>query len=509
MGGKGKKSLMLNCGISGLFRSSRRFIESRFILLSILFAIALFMIFHFQGTISPDESSNLLLGKKILQYEYNQDFFQRMPLIPFLISLFYLVGFGADAVMLLIPLFFTVLSIPSTYLLAREVSNEKIARITTVLLLFFTEFWRWGAFILADIPMMVFSSFSLYFFAKALKNKKYFYHFGLFLGLSSVTKLTFVILPFTIFLYMFFRKKTTIMSTREFLSGIIIAVVIFSVFFLAVYGMRGVVDTKQLESISGRITNKYKSAITGSQSITYFAQLILFPLLIFLPFAYPRRFRMRGLLAIYSILFLVIIMFLWVVRLRYFSPLYPIIMLFTAQGYAFLRKKYRKITDCAFILLAIVSLLNVFYIISLDSKSNWGHEILAGEIKNMKGLFASDYFPLYLNITNDVLTGNAEVADFFSNFSEGSAERYGVRYIIISIYAEWNREPDNTAYFHPTMGPFEVTFVRRPYSNGRVPPDYTFRSGLFDRLENSPRYEKIREIFSPEGQKIFILYRIA
>lgn len=158
-------------------------------------------------------------------------------------------------------------------------------------------------------------------------------------------------------------------------------------------------------------------------------------------------------------------------------------------------------------ILSVISFLNAAFLISLDSGMLWGADLLSGSTKGMDGLFASDYLPYYLNMTNDVYINSSE-RDFFSNFSDAKVDSLGIKFIVISIYSEWGRNPDSSAHFHPAIGPIEIPFISRPYSNGRVPPGYSFGSDLYQKLETDPKYERIREISSPAGQKIFIIYEV-
>ena len=496
-------------------KKAEDFVKRNFLLLSLCAAVILYALFFTQSTLSPDETGNLLLGKKILQFQYPEDFFHRMPLVPFMVSPFFLAGLGADAARFAVPLIFILLSVISTYMLARQVGGERVARLSVILLLSFAMFWRWGTYVLVDIPLMALGTLALHFFLMGLRDRRNFYTFGFFLGLSSVTKLSFAILPAILVAYLLVRRKKRVLMSREFWAGISISVIIFAAFFTAVYAMKGSMTFEQIESVTEHVSDQEGSVImqviTGAEytSASNFMKLILTPFLIFAPFGLLMKFRMKRLLAVYSIILFSSVIVLWVVRLRYFSPIYPMAMIFCAQGYLFLRQRMgKKAVDAFFILLIFASLLGTFYIISLDSQSLRGAGALTDYTGTLHGLIASDYLPDYINITADVLTdANLTSQIFYGNFSEDILRRSGVRYLVLSVYDEWNRAPDTAAYFHPALGPLEIPFISRPYSNGRVPPDYTFRSPLYEDLESSPGLSRLKEI-KIGTQTVFIVYEV-
>jgi 4-amino-4-deoxy-L-arabinose transferase-like glycosyltransferase len=492
-------------------------LKDNFLLAATAAALILYAGFFLQSTLSPDETVNLLLGKKILTLQYPDNFLHRMPLIPLLISPFFLLSLPAAAALFVLPLIFIALSVPVTYYFARDLCGEKTARISVIALLLFFVFWRWGIYVLTDVPLMVFMTLSLLYFFRGLKDARNFYPSGIFLGLSSVTKLSFLILPLSLLFYIAVTKKTHLLRKKEFLGGALLALLIFSAFFIA-FGMMGQTASEgQLDAIEARLSDSGNIVIvqvlTGAEytSASNFLQLALFPLLIFAPFGLLRKVKMKKLLILYSAIFLVLFVTVWVVRLRYFSPVFPIAMIFIAEGYLFLRGRFRQrkmLVDMAFIAVSALSLAATFYMMSLDANSLWGADELTAYTENLDGLIASDYLPQYLNLTGDVLM-NTTATDqiFYGSASDSVIRENGVKYVVLSVYGEWNRMPDNDAYFYPTIGPLKISFIRRPYSNGRVPPDYTFGSGVYKALESDPGYRKITQI-KRDSQVIFNVYEV-
>jgi 4-amino-4-deoxy-L-arabinose transferase-like glycosyltransferase len=493
------------------------FTQREFLILATAATVVLYVTLFSQSTLSPDETVNLLIGKKMLQMQYPDSFLHRMPLVPLMVSFLFLVGLPSSAALFLIPLVFVALSVPVTYFFAREVSGEKAAMLSTVALMAFFAFWRWGTYVITDLPLMVFMTLSLMYFFRGLRDARNFYVFGAFLGLSSVTKLSFIILPFCLLAYVLAFGKAKILQKREFIGGMLIAAFIFSAFYIGFSAMGQGTSDIQLDAIGDRLSDSSSivmvQVLTGAEytSATQFLQLVLFPLLLFAPFGFFGRVKMKTMLLLYISLFLLLFVTVWVVRLRYFSPLYPVAMLFIAEGYLFLRAKSGKrkmLVDAAFVALLSLSLLSTAYLISLDSGSLWGAEEIESYTSGLDGLVASAYLPHYLNLTGDVLMNETAMNSiFYGNFSQELLEQNGIKYVVLSLYDEWNRMPDASACFHPAIGPFEASFMCREYSNGRVPPDYTFASELYKTLESGPAYERIHEI-RRDGQVVFVVYRV-
>ena len=155
------------------------FAERNFLSVSLIVAVVIYISVFPYNSMYPDESSNLLLGRNILDGNYPNDFLQRMPLLPIIASLSYAVGLDAYHIKFLVPLAFTILSLLSVYLLAGLVCGKKTAMWSVVLLLSFPIFWRWTIRFMQDIPLLVMVTFGFYFYY--ITEKCCFFH-GFFLG---------------------------------------------------------------------------------------------------------------------------------------------------------------------------------------------------------------------------------------------------------------------------------------------------------------------------------------
>jgi len=500
---------------------AKSFLRKNYFITAVILASVLVFAFNFSPeSMTSDGSGYMLIGKNILSGEYTGTFFHRMPLLPFIFAALYSAGLGVLAIRFAVPLAFIILSLLSTYKLAGEAGNEWTARIATLALFCFPQFWRWGMKFLTDIPLLAITNFALYFFIKSMKERRYLLHTGIILGMGATTKLSFLILPFVMLVYILIFRRDMLKDRRLWL-GALAALLIFSLAFFTTVAMHGEDPLMELRLIAspseseGRVT-PFRQIMTGEYtSILYFLKLVMFPAVILFPLGLPKMWRGRSrVMLLFFFTYLTAFFFLWVVRLRYFSPLYGVLMLLIAGGFlasaSFFRRRETRLALYGLLsLLLLISLVNSMYLVSLDRDMQWGSQILTNEISSLEGTFASDYLPDYLNLTKDVVTDREWITDvFFSgNFSEEKLRLRGVNYLVISIYGEFTREPSDDTY-HPRFGPFEITFVDRPYTGDRVPPDFTFRSDLYKTVESSSAFTKVREITNPSGQKVLILYEV-
>lgn len=513
-------------------KSSEKTLKSRakkfvlvnwFIILMIFAAVLMFSVNFSPEVITSDGSTYMLLGEHISSGQYSESFFHRMPLLPSLFAVFYSTGLGIVAISFVVPLMFVIISLMSTFLLAREVAGEKTAKISTILLFCFPEFWRWGLKFLADIPLLALSALTMYLFLKSTKDKKYFLPTGFAAGFGLLTKLSFFILPLAIFIYLAVLRRD-LLRTRDLWLAIVVSALIFSSAFLAAALMGATDPFGQLEAVIEHLNPESNTALgpAGAQVVTgqyttllYLLNFALFPVLVFSPLGMIRFWKRHDKLTIiYFLLFIAFFFFLWGIRLRYFSPLYPILSMFSVEGFMLLNDRLAGRTmktsvALFFSFLVFVSFLNTLFLISLDSKMNWGAENLSGYTKTLDGLIASEYMPHYLNITNDVIVDIGWNDEMFrkGNLSYDELRRKNVKYAILSVYGEFSRSPSNDTY-HPTIGPFEVAFVSRPYTGERVPPNYTFQSELYQRVEDDGRFKRVHEIYR-NSQLTFIIYEVS
>jgi hypothetical protein len=491
------------------------------------------------NSISPDETDYIYIGKSILNGEYPQNFMHRLPLIPSLFSLFFSGGFSVQTVRLLIPVIFMNSALITTYFFAKTLYTKKEAIIATSVLFSFPFFWAWGLNVLVDIPLITFSLlFLLFFYLGIEKEKKYLFISAIFLSLAFLLKLSAILLIPPAFLYLLITKRWKLMLTKEFILSAIF-VPLFLIFVFAIF--------HALTSAS----------ISVSEESLFFAvkwdviealKLVLAPILLFGIFGISKR-KEDVFVCLAALSF--IIFFLWTghLRLRYWSPILPLLAIFVASGYLRLRERFifmekKKIISLIFVILLLVTLVNANYLVSRDESACWGAEELSGYVNSLEGNIANEYRSLYLKASTnksivsipsyviidkekvetskfyyDILVNKShpkysqcyeamiqgkiiEVRDFDDKWIEDN----NINYVILSIYGEFQRAPV-TAYYHPKFGPFEITFINLPHSRSMPPPDYQFHSELYKRLGNSSKYKKVKEMYKGE-QAIFVVYKV-
>ncbi len=495
-------------------------LRHRFMISVVVLAIVVFSLSFSPEVLTGDGSTYILLGKHIAEGRYTQTFFHRMPLIPSMFAAMYAAGFSVTMIRFLIPLAFIILSLVATNLLVRELAGPKKAMISTMLLFAFPQFWRWGIKFLVDIPMLALTAFSVYFFIRGLKERKHFLYMAVPLALGMLTKLTFFLVPPILILYLIIRDRKALVS-KEFIAGMLIPVVIFLLVFLTVTSMRSADDFMQIDFLVERSASQegstpFKQLMTGTYTdMAHLYKLALFPVLVFAPFGLIGLWKGKRRFSLFFFALLAIMFFfISPVRLRLYSPLYPFLMVFSAEGLAYLTELFgkrhaKRIITAAFFALLLISFIDAMYLVSLDIGMQWGAVTLSEYAATLDGRIASEYMPGFLNVTSDVISDNEWVkATFNDNFTYGMIEEAGADYVIISIYREFGRNPTDDTY-HPYLGPIEISMVSRPYTGDRVPPGYTFRSVLFEKIDRDPRLSKVKEISNPSGQTIFLVYGVA
>jgi len=315
-------------GLTGRFGEFFR--ENRFLIIITALSVLVFGFSFAPEVVTPDGASYMLAGRQMLEGNYTATFFHRMPMLPSLFAAFYAAGLGLVAIRFIIPLFFVVLSLVSTFLLVREISDEKRAMMATVLMFCFTEFWRWGIKFLVDIPLLAISNLALYFFFKSLKDKKYFYHMGILMGMGLITKLSFVILPAAMALYVLAARRDVLRNKEPWLAAVVASVILVSAFAFVSYisepgtdHLRQVTQVLNVEDAARQDRPALGQLITGQMSnVLLLLNMALFPILIFFPFGVIGLWKGRGrFLLFYLLLFFMTFLIFWGVRLRYYSSL--------------------------------------------------------------------------------------------------------------------------------------------------------------------------------------------
>jgi hypothetical protein len=114
-----------------------------------------------------------------------------------------------------------------TYLMIREYYGEKVALWSSLFLSLNSHFLYNARAGFMEAGVIFFIALALYFFLKFLKDEKYWYYFGIALGLCFLAKYnTFFLIP-TFFVYLLIRKREFLKNKKLYYSGLV-AVLVFS-----------------------------------------------------------------------------------------------------------------------------------------------------------------------------------------------------------------------------------------------------------------------------------------
>ncbi len=502
-------------GLGGASETLRRinFRSKDIILVSTMITFIMYLILFPYNSMFPDESSNLLLGRSMLDGIYRHDFLSRTPFLPSLATVMYASGFDSAHIRFILPLLFTILSVISVYLLAELVSGRKVALLSVVLLLSLPVFWRWAVRFLTDIPLLSFTAFSFYAYYLILKDgssPRRWMILGTICALGTVTKISFLILPVVIVLHLLSRNRGLI-PTKEFVSGVLTFLVLVSIFMIPPILMGS--QSGLLGTLEGRVTGEEEFTllrVINNRSIFFLDKYALFPVGLFALFAIPRFWKNDKLLIIFSLLVVAAYFLLWGIRPRYFSPVFPLLTMLAAGGFYWLRDRLPRIALLLFAVLLFLSFTNSIQFTAMDHRALYGVDDLGSSLNGINGIVASDYLPFYVNITNPVISETLPgetVADmnmmFYSDDSLTRIKDADADVVILSLYGDYVRS-GRTETFPIFYGPFTIP-IDRVYSNGRIPPEYSFESDLFKQFEED-NFELEQEVMV-DGRVTFLIYR--
>ena len=498
------------------------------------------------NSINPDEEIYLFIGKALSEGSYGEpgtymyDYLHRLPLVPSLVSLSVLMGFGIAGARFFIPILFMNLLVFSTYIFTKTLYGKKGAIVSVLFVLTFPFFWRWGLSILTDIPIAAFSVlFLLLFYIGIEKEKKYLPLSALSLSNGLILKPSVLLFLVPAFLYLLLRKRLSLLKSKEtIISIIIIPAVFFGVFYIyhRLFSATMLIDYQTTFFSSGwDISEIYQFALAPTLLLTCVGAIV----------ALQAMRKQDKYVLMNGAVFISFFLYTGHLRLRYLAPLIPLMAALAAVGFFKLKEK-TKITNSLLVILLFIAFVSSIFLIDLQNKTLWGVEELSRYVNGIEGeaTIATEYFPHYLKASTsknivllpEIVEFNGrkiDIEEFLKILSNGSQPEHslavemvksgnfstskpfeyswfkenGVDYVILSIYSDYGRS-GKSAYFHPAFGPFEVPFISRPYSNGRVPPDYAFSSDLYVQMESTDKYKMIKEIRNNEGQVIFLIYEV-
>lgn len=143
---------------------------------------------------------------------------QRQPLLPLLISVFYLLGIQNLAIIkLFVVVIPSLLVVFATYSLGRGLYNEKTGLISAFLMAIFWLVLFWTSRFSTDLLGLLFGILAIYYFHKGYAekpSKRYLLLMGIFLALGFVTRVGNVIPGFVILFYLLITKRHKFISEK-------------------------------------------------------------------------------------------------------------------------------------------------------------------------------------------------------------------------------------------------------------------------------------------------------
>lgn len=152
----------------------------------------------------------------------------RPPLLPFLWTVFYKLGFG-ELTFRIILLFFSLAGIWLTYLIGKDLFNKHVGLIATALTSFHYLNLFYSARLLTDIPSFTLWLFVVYFFLQGYINKKgiYLYLMGLTFALAILMRFPSGSLGVVFLAYLLLTRDFSFLKNKKLWMSIIIFFIIF------------------------------------------------------------------------------------------------------------------------------------------------------------------------------------------------------------------------------------------------------------------------------------------
>lgn len=513
--------------------------EKMFLLLIVLFTIVFYSLTISLNTTYYDNLDYLHLGKNLKNGIYDRNFWLRPIVLPLIVSIFYLSGLNLFAITFIIPLIFLIAFFIVNFYFIKILFNRFLAYITTCFLVTFPALWRWGQYVLIDVPFAVFGILSLILFYLSVEKRKKWYLVYSFIAfsISFLTKISAATILIIFIVYLIYRKKTKLLISKEFLLGLFISAIIILIPIFLVYSSIGP-EVLKLDILN------YAFAADTQEFILNF---LLTPIVIFLPFGLvyiiKKRKKEHILLLINLLIFLVI--FYRIGLIRYFTMVYSTVFAFSLLGFFWLKEKVRirYAFEIVLVLLLFVSFLNTVYLLKVNSDANYGVNDLAQYVdKSLGGTIATGSLAAYLDVYttknirqfphyavinntemdydeyfNIVINKSQPLNSLYSEYTiKGNIKEYyrfddswardnNVSYVILSLYDEFRISPVEK-YYNIFYGGIEMP-IMRPYLSVRPPENYQFNSEFYKHIDSSGMYEKVNEI-KKRNQTVFIIYKV-
>ncbi|MFH0832530.1 MAG: glycosyltransferase family 39 protein [Candidatus Aenigmatarchaeota archaeon] len=411
----------------------------RFLIVLLILSLPWLLFYNFNGAYYWDEAVYMDLARNIKNGEYfvnmagDESF--RAPFFPFILYILYPLG---EHFLKVLPIIFMFSSVFVIYHFISRFYDKKTAfylssfLLTSPLLLFFGE-----RLLTETIFLFLFSSSLLFFYISIEKDKRYMPLVGLLTGLSFLTKYQGIYLIPTFIIYIYIRKKLSVIKSKEFVLSAIIFILLMIPWLLISYTYYGNIFGSykaQMDTITSPVSEAYYSGSVFFY-IIYSVAIFGIPILLFPAFLNKKFFDKNfSKLAIISVI-IIFMIFSFSMRkeLRYLVAFSFIFLLPCALGLKNLESRVKKKKIIIPIIFSILILLNVsssaiLMINGRDSGLNIKNaaEFLKDRVSEDEYIVASNY-PVMRYITN------AKILAFPPSESQLINETYKIKYIVVDF----------------------------------------------------------------------------
>lgn len=466
------------------------------LLLCLVFFAVTYTVAYPQHALYADENAYLLLGQEILDGGYYEGMTDRAPMLPLMVSACRILGLDSFQIKFITPLIIGLLFISALFLLGKKFCKRPF--IPVIVALSFPFFWKWAPFLLVDVLLGVFSTLSALYLYRALKGREGDITYSiLFLSLAILTKASAVILIPIFLLYLFMRRRLSVLKHMPFLKGFVLFLLI-----LVPAVILTILSSGGLGINLAFMTMDYFRLPTY-----YFLNLAMVPWsLLFLFGLYKtiggRKYDDEGYifsLLIFLIIFIFFNMLIWK-EMRFLLFALPFFAVIVERGIAsFSNKTAYIITSAFFVAGFVLSML----LLSTVSYVTWGDDILTRELLELPddAVIAYDSLLVY---TNCLYNHTIRVP---ANATAEWVRKSGADYLSISLYGELERGPD-MSYYRPRIGPIDISLIETGNPKAILTwwPDYKFSSSLYQWAESSLQTYKVIQF---QEQDVFIIYKLS
>lgn len=166
--------------------------------------------------------------------------FVRPPLLPFILAIFYKLG-ASELFFRTMILIFSIVAVLFTYIIGKELINEKVAFLSAFISSFFYVSLFYTARIMTDLPSMMIWLITVWSFWKGYikkESRKYIWLFGLLISVGILMKFPYGLLVIIIILYLLLTEKFRFLKEKDLWFASIISMVSmvpYSIWYIKVY----------------------------------------------------------------------------------------------------------------------------------------------------------------------------------------------------------------------------------------------------------------------------------